>query len=176
MHPNKAGKDMKSAFKGLLWLASIGGLSLLLHQFVFFVIAVPSASMYPAIERGDRILTTRILRRAAIERGDVLVFYSDELSEIMVKRVIGLPNETIEINAQGHVLVNGQRLPEPYVQYPDTRPGRFVVPDGEYFFLGDFRTHSFDSRRWEDPFIPGNKILGQARWILYPFARQSVLK
>ncbi|HYF81746.1 MAG TPA: signal peptidase I [Clostridia bacterium] len=166
---------MSAAIKAFSNIAVIIIASILLYNFVFFVIVVPSASMYPTIDIGDRIITTRIHDASSIERGDILVFYSDELQETMVKRVIGLPNDRVEIDLNGKVFVNNQKLDEAYVKYPDNTSGRYKVPEGEYFFLGDFRDHSFDSRKWENPFIQEDKILGEAKLILFPFDRMSML-
>ena len=167
---------MKKVLKGLSFIASVVIMTTLLYNYVFFIILVPSASMYPTIEIGDRIITTRIHDTSSIERGEILVFYSDEFKETMVKRVIGLPNDQIEINSDGKVSVNNQELNETYVKYPDPKSGSFKVPEGEYFFLGDYRLHSYDSRKWNDPFISESKILGQARFILFPFDRISILE
>lgn len=76
--------------------------------------------MYPAIQPGDRILTTRLYDTGEITRGDILVFQSEELDEVLVKRVIGLPGDGIVIKETGEVFVNGERLAEEYVEYPDT--------------------------------------------------------
>lgn len=167
---------MRSVLKGLSYIAGIAIVFILLYKFVFFVIVVPSASMYPTIKIGDRIITTRIHNSSSIERGDILVFYSDELHETMVKRVIGLPKDRIQIKLDGKVYVNNQKLNEPYVKYPDNKSGSFIVPEGEYFFLGDFREHSYDSRKWGNPFIQEGKILGEAKLILFPFHRISMLE
>lgn len=164
---------MKTVLKGLSYIAGISIAIILLFNYVFFAIIVPSASMYPMIEVGDRIIATRIHSTSSIERGDILVFYSDEFREVMVKRVIGLPNEKIEIDSEGRIFVNDKKLNESYVKYPDNLGGSFQVPDGEYFFLGDYREHSYDSRKWDAPFIPETRILGEAKLILFPFDRIS---
>ena len=167
---------MKIVLKKLSFIASVIIIFVLLYYYVFFVIIVPSASMYPTIDIGDRIITTRIHDSDSIERGDILVFYSDEFQETMVKRVIGLPNDKIDIDSEGNVYVNSQKLEEPYVKYPDNKSGSFNVLEGEYFFLGDFREHSLDSRKWGDPFISKENIIGEARLIIFPFDRTSILK
>lgn len=133
--------------------------------------------MYPSIEIGDRIITTRILDTSKIGRGDILVFRSDEFNEIMVKRVIGLPKDQIEINPEGEVSVNNEKLAEAYVHYPDhlNLSGSYKVAEGEYFFLGDYREHSLGSRKWNEPFIPESKLLGEAKLILFPLNRIMVL-
>lgn len=148
---------------------------MLLYYFAFFIVIVPSASMYPTIKIGDRIVTTKIYNVSSIKRGDILVFHSDELNETMIKRVIGLPNDNINIDFNGNVFVNNVKLDEYYVKYTDNREGDYTVPEGEYFFLGDYREHSFDSRSWNDPFIPAEDVLGKAKYIIFPFKRFSVL-
>lgn len=151
-------------------------IAVVINNFIFFLISVPSGSMYPTIKPKDKIITTRIYNINKIKKSDILVFYSDELQETMVKRVIGLPNDSVEIKEDGSVFINGQKLDEPYVIYPNSRTGKFKVPDGEYLFLGDYRSHSFDSRSWKDPFIPVKNIKGKAVFILFPFDRVSKLK
>lgn len=151
-------------------------IALAINKFILFVISVPSGSMYPTIKPKDKIITTRIYNFNNIERGDILVFYSDELQETMVKRVIGLPNDLVEIKKDGTVLINGENAEEYYVVYPDSRTGKFKVPDGEYLFLGDNRSHSFDSRSWKEPYIKAENIKGKAVFILFPFNRVSKLE
>lgn len=167
---------VKKLFKSwALYIAFAIIIALLIKKFLFFEILVPSGSMYPTIKPNDRILTTRIFNTATIKRGDILVFYSNEYHEMMVKRVIGLPNDAVKINGDSSVFVNGKRLNEPYVKFPDARGGDYKVPNGEYLFLGDYREHSLDSRLWKDPFIPEKELQGKAVIILYPFNRASIL-
>lgn len=166
---------MKNALKWISYTAVTVLIALFLYKYVFFTIIVPSPSMFPTIDVGDRIVTTRIHDASSIERGDILVFYSDEFRETMVKRVIGLPNDLVEIDESGKVSVNDQRLDEAYVIFPDSISGSFKVPEGKYFFLGDFRAHSLDSRKWNDPYIPEDNLLGEAKFILFPFERISKL-
>lgn len=151
-------------------------IALVINKFILFVISVPSGSMYPTIKPKDRIITTRIYNFNNIKRGDILVFYSEELQETMVKRVIGFPNDLVEIKEDGSIFINGNRIDESYVMYPDNRNGKFKVPDDEYLFLGDNRLHSFDSRSWKDPFIKAENIKGKAVFILFPFERVSKLE
>ena len=134
-------------------------------------VRAPAPSMYPAIQPGDRILTTRLYDTGEITRGDTLVFQSEELDEVLVKRVIGLPGDGIVIKETGEVFVNGERLAEEYVEYPDSLAGQYLVPEDSYYFLGDFRVHSFDSRKWNQPYIPEGAILGEAKWVVTPLSR-----
>lgn len=148
-----------------------GLLYFLITRFLFFFISVPTPSMYPAIQPGDRILTTRLYDTGEITRGDILVFQSEELDEVLMKRVIGLPGDGIVIKETGEVFVNGERLAEEYVEYPDSLAGQYLVPEDSYYFLGDFRVHSFDSRKWNQPYIPEGAILGEAQWVVTPLSR-----
>lgn len=151
-------------------------IAVVINKFIFFVISVPSGSMYPTIKPKDKIITTRIHNVNKINKGDILVFYSDEFQETMVKRVIGLPNDSVEIKEDGSVFINDQKIDESYVKYPDSRTGKFKVPGGKYLFLGDNRAHSFDSRSWKDPFIPAENIKGRAIFTIFPFDRVSKLE
>ena len=99
------------------------------------------------------------------ERGDIMVFlHPHDPSRALVKRVIGLPDDVIEIDT-GRVVRNGKRLHEPYVVNPDTRgfdPVR--VPEGSYYVLGDNRLVSSDSRHWG--FVPDELVIARA-WLSY---------
>ncbi len=151
-------------------------IAVVINKFIFFVISVPSGSMYPTIKPKDKIITTRIHNVNRIKKGEILVFYSDEYQETMVKRVIGLPNDLVEIKEDGSVFINGQKIDESYVMYPDSKTGKFKVPEGEYLFLGDNRAHSLDSRSWKDPFIPVENIKGRALFTIFPLDRVSKLE
>lgn len=161
------------------WLAPIAValiLSLLVRTFVFFSINVPTGSMIPTIEIGDHIFVTKIYNRNNIKRGDIVVFYSKELKEPLIKRVIGLPGETVEVKADGTVFVNNRKISEPYVKNNGGKSGTYKVPQGEYFFMGDNRAISYDGRYWNNSFIASKDIKGKARAVYYPFNRIGILK
>ena len=141
---------------------------LLLINYVFFLIRVPTGSMLPTIQEGSWLFVTRMHNVEGIERGDVLVFGSDELNLTLVKRCIGLPGDHVVIDDYGNVSVNGTPLDEPYVVYASHMSGEFWVPEGHYLFLGDNRYNSYDARMWDTPYIPGERIIGQARFTLWP--------
>ena len=110
-----------------------------------------------------------------MQRGDIVVFDSDELNETVIKRLIGLPGDTIKIDGTA-VYVNGKKLDEPYVEYPLESYGTYKVPEGKYFFLGDNRANSNDSRFWKDPYIDADKIQGKAQIKIYPLSQIGFLK
>ena len=99
------------------------------------------------------------------ERGDIVIFlHPRDTSRALVKRVIGLPGDVIEIE-DGQVIRNGERLEEPYVVHSDTRSfAPVVVSDGSYYALGDNRLVSSDSRDWGP--APEEHIIGRA-WLSY---------
>lgn len=115
------------------------------------------------------------------ERGDVVVFeYPRNLEEDYIKRVIGLPGETIEIR-DGQVFVNGHRLDEDYLGGASTfcsgsnrcNYDAIVVPPGELFVMGDNRANSSDSREWDT--LSLHRVIGQAWVLYYPFEDWGVI-
>ncbi len=121
---------------------------------------VASWSMAPTLRPADLLLTRRLRRSEGPRRGDIVVIRSAELGRRVVKRVIGLPGETVEVGAGG-VSVDGQPLDEPYARATGGAAGTFRVPVGSYFVLGDNRSASLDSRRWKQPFVSRGAIEGR---------------
>ncbi|MGD9804333.1 MAG: signal peptidase I [Hyphomicrobiaceae bacterium] len=119
-----------------------------------------SWSMYPALHHGDVVLTRRVRETEPIRRGDVVLIASAELGRPVVKRVVGLPGERVEVGAHG-VTLDRIDLREPYVAIHGGPPGSFCVPMQTYFVLGDNRPWSNDSRCWTMPFVPAAAIWGR---------------
>lgn len=130
------------------------------------IYAIPTASMSPTLEPGDRIVVTRYLRGVP-ERGHVVVFRSPKNpQELLVKRVVGLAGEVIDSRG-GRVRIGGYTLPEPYVR-ADASAAAIepqVVPASSYYVLGDNRGESSDSRVWGA--VPRTLIVGRARMVLW---------
>jgi signal peptidase I len=128
---------------------------------------IPSESMEPTLMVGDGIVVNRLsYLNDAPERGDVVVFYSDEYNgEKLIKRVIGIPGDVIDIE-NGSVYVNGCKLVESYacgVTNPSlSEVSHYEVPEDSVFLLGDNREFSADSRWWENPYISYDDIVGKA--------------
>lgn len=143
-------------------------------KFLFFFAYVPTGSMIPTIAEQSWIFSTRVYDTDSIKRGDILVFESDELDIILIKRVIGLPGEQVDIK-EGKVYINGVLLNEPYVVNASRETMSFTVPEGCYLFFGDNRTHSNDARLWRHPYIPAEKITGKALFTIFPFKNFGTL-
>lgn len=138
-------------------------------NFVVNVTVVPSGSMLPTIAEYSLLLCPRVYNTEKLERGDIISFQSDELDKILIKRLIGLPGEHVEINAEGVVSIDGEVLEEEYVVYQMTDyPCTFDVPEGHYLFLGDNRSGSADARMWDDPYIPADAIISRAKFTVWP--------
>ena len=126
--------------------------------------------MENTIMTGDRVLGLRFSYWfSEPKQGDIVIFkYPDDENQNYIKRVIGLPGDTIEI-VEGLVYVNGELLEEPYLwEEPRGSFGPYVVPEGHYFMLGDNRNNSRDSRYWNNKYVSDEQILGKAYWIYYP--------
>ena len=169
------------------WVAVIVGalvVALVVKTFLFQAFYIPSASMEPTLEKGDRVLVNKLSYDVHdVNRGDVVVFElpADQVAadgiKDLIKRVIGLPGDTIETR-DGVVYVNDRRLDEPYLP-KGTRTGdpqngnnpaidRQVVPDGTVFVMGDNRSNSHDSRYKDRGPIPIDSIVGRAFVLVWP--------
>ena len=151
---------------------------LVVDNFLLINAVIPSESMENTIMTGDRIFGNRLAYLFDDpERFDIVIFkYPDDESQRFIKRVIGLPGETVEIR-EGKVYINGSDTPLDDSFTPETPVGNFgpyTVPEGCYFMLGDNRNNSRDSRIWDNPYVKKEKILGKA--VLRYFPGIEVLK
>ena len=151
---------------------------LVVDNFLLINAVIPSESMENTIMTGDRIFGNRLAYLFDDpERFDIVIFkYPDDESQRFIKRVIGLPGETVEIR-EGNVYINGSDTPLDDSFTPETPVGNFgpyTVPEGCYFMLGDNRNNSRDSRMWDNPYVKKEKILGKA--VLRYFPGIEVLK
>lgn len=156
--------DIKKRSFFLEWGVPVIGaviLAFLINKFIVFKVEVPSKSMVPTLNVDDRLFARRVYKPENLERGDLVIFYSEEKDLLMIKRLIGLPNDEVIIDS-GKVSVNGEELVEDYIGKPDNLSGEYSVPSGKYFFLGDNRAESFDSRAWDNTFIDEKDIKGEA--------------
>lgn len=133
---------------------------------------IPTGSMEPTIQVNDRILANRLVYRFKdIERGDVIVFDPPavpgvDTSTPYVKRVVGLPGDTVEIR-EGRTLVNGKEfIVDQVTERPFYSRSEETVPDGMLFVLGDNRNSSQDSHIWG--YLPTDNVIGRADIIYWP--------
>lgn len=161
----------------LSWLQVIVSAALIAFCLNSFIIAnsrVPSASMENTIMTGDRVIGSRLSYQFFEEpkRGDIIIFrWPDNEKILFVKRIIGLPGETVEIR-NGAVYINGSETPldEPYLREAMTlEPDMsFTVPEDAYFCMGDNRNESMDARYWKHTFVFRNKILAKVIFRYWP--------
>ncbi|MBW1976640.1 MAG: signal peptidase I [Deltaproteobacteria bacterium] len=175
----------KSTFREYAEAAVIAVLlALFIRTFVVQAFKIPSGSMEPTLLVGDHILVNKfiygiklpVVRKTIIpiskpSREDVIVFiYPVDKSKDFIKRVIGLPGDTIEIVGRD-ILINGKRFPDRHAYYSEKSSsmdnpwssyhfGPITVPRGHFFVMGDNRDHSYDSRFWG--FVPSGAIEGKA--------------
>ena len=195
--PRPADQEERRSFLRELPILFIVALAvaIVLKTFVVQAFFIPSGSMEPTLEPGDRVLVQKVVYGP--DRGDVIVFSDPQgrpgpdrgivgglvhwLSstlgierpehEDFIKRVIGLPGETVELR-DGRLFVDGVRIREPYLKGAvDTRDyGPVKVPEGALFVLGDNRLNSNDSR-FGLGFVPVDKVVGRAFAIVWPPSR-----
>ena len=133
---------------------------------------IPSESMEDTIMTGDRIFGNRLAYiNKDPQRFDIVIFkYPDDETQLFIKRVIGLPGETVEIR-DGKVYIDGAETPLDDSFTPEPPQGNWgpeVVPEGSYFMLVDNRNRSKDSRFWTNTFVKKEKILGKAVLRYFP--------
>ncbi len=149
-------------------------LALFIRTFVIQAFVIPSGSMLPTLQIGDYVLVNKFVYRfRAIHRGDIIVFkYPKNEAEDYIKRVIGLPGETLEIRGR-QVFINGKPLDEPYAVYGSTPFGTVTpntfgpihIPPGKLFMMGDNRDNSLDSRLWG--LLDERKVEGKALLVFF---------
>ena len=192
---------MKEKFKSEIreWTESIVIaliLALLIRTFVIQAFKIPSGSMIPTFEIGDRIFVSKFIYGARLpftkirlpalrqpHRGDIVVFVSPETpKKDFVKRLIALEGETVEIK-NGSILINGKDIYGPtsvksnyyYNRGDYGKDGMAVtVPEGFYFTLGDNSANSRDSRYWG--FVPKKNLIGKAVFLYWPIQRIRIIR
>ncbi|GAB4455062.1 MAG: signal peptidase I [Anaerolineales bacterium] len=130
-------------------------------------VRVDGLSMNPTLQNGEYVLVSRLSYKTGLpQRGDIIVFsFPLDERQDLIKRVIGLPGETIRIQG-GEVFVNGRKLQEPYIAQSPAYTGEWTVGEGQLFVLGDNRNDSKDSHQWG--LLPIQNVIGKALLIYWP--------
>lgn len=143
---------------------------------------VSGESMTPTLQENDNLIVDKITYRFKDpERFDIIVFpYRYKKKTYYIKRIIGMPGETIQIDEQGNIFINGEILEESYGKEVIRYQGRAAEPitlgEDEYFVMGDNRNGSSDSREEDVGNISRKEIIGRAWVRIYPFDKFGVLK
>ena len=161
------------------WVVIIGVALLgafIIRTLLFQAFFIPSPSMTPTLKVHDRLLVNKLSYDVhPVHRGDIVVFKRSALRgtseggiKDLVKRVIGLPGETVESSPDGHMEINGRELSEPYLPSgtPSTGVAPTIIPPGHYWVMGDNRTNSADSRVFGP--IGKGQIVGRAFILIWP--------
>lgn len=166
----------RETFETIVWAFA---LAMIIRTFIVQAFWIPSGSMIPTLEVGDRVLVAKFWNWFfEPSRGTIYVFrYPEDRDRDFVKRVIAVPGDSVDIR-EGTVYVNGAPVDEPYVRNRDRytlRPSRlfpetpFTVPKDSYFTMGDNRPNSQDGRFWG--FVPASDIHGPVFFRYWPLSR-----
>lgn len=164
----------KEIFEWVKIIIAAAAIAFFLNTFIIANSTVPSGSMETTIMTGDRIIGSRLAYKLGgdPERGDIVIFDHEtgpgNEETRLVKRVIGLPGETVEIR-DNQLYIDGTLQDEPYLREAmESDDYHFEVPEGCYLMLGDNRNYSADARYWPDPYVPEKKILAKVLFRYYP--------
>ncbi len=162
---------LKSTIYALIIVAAVAAI---IATLVLPVLQISGTSMEPTLKNGEIVV---LVKTSNLEYGDLCAFaYSNK---VLIKRVIGLPGDTIVIEKDGTVYLNGYALEEPYitekgfgecdVEFP------YTVPENEYFLLGDQRTTSIDSRSTIIGCVPKEQVIGKLYFRIWPLSDFDIL-
>lgn len=178
---------MKKSFGETLWewfkaLVVAGVLAVIVRYFIFIPLRVEGDSMEPALQADSYLLFHKV---NAIDRFDIILFRDDN-GEVYIKRVVGLPGETVAYQ-DDMLFIDGQRVLEPFLDEAREENQIFTtdftipesaneqkIPSGHYFVLGDNRPRSKDSRMFG--FVPFESVEGTAKVVIYPFDQMHLIK
>ena len=162
-------KAYNKALGGTIYVLTIvAAVAVLIATLVLPVLQIEGTSMEPTLSNGDIVLLTKTTR---FDHGDLCGFTWN--NKLLIKRVIGLPGDWIEMDTDGNIYLNGEKLDEPYVQQKDfgecDLEFPFQVPQEQYFVVGDMRENSIDSRNTLIGCIPKDQIVGKVFFRVWPF-------
>ena len=169
-------KAYNKALRGTIYVLTIvAAVAVLVATLVLPDLQIEGTSMEPTLSNGDIVLLAKTTR---FDRGELCGFTWN--NKLLIKRVIALPGDWIEIDTDGTVYLNGEKLEEPYIDRKAlgecdlTFP--FQVPAEQYFVIGDMRESSIDSRNTVIGCIPKDQIVGKVFFRVWPFKRMRFFK
>lgn len=178
----QSGSVLKELFGWIVYILIIAGLSFLIITYVGQRTRVSGSSMETTLSDGDNLIVDKISYRFQDPRRyDIVVFpYRYEENTYYIKRIIGLPGETVQVSG-GYVYINGEQLTSDiYGLEPMETAGEAAEPitlgENEYFVLGDNRNHSSDSRDPSVGVLKRNELVGKAWVRIYPFDKIGVIQ
>ncbi len=182
----REGHTVKNVLREIAsWALTIAAaviLAFFLNRVVLINARIPSGSMENTIMEGDRLFGLRLAYTfTEPKRGDIVIFkYPDDETQNYVKRVVGLPGETVDIR-EAKVYIDGSDTPleEDYLKeewVKETGPYHFEIPQDCYLMLGDNRNNSWDARYWVNTYVSKEEILGKAWVRYYPLPTFGLLK
>ena len=187
-----ARQEWKQFLREILETVGLAVILFLVINVISARVRVEGFSMLPTLDNGEYVLISRLAYKIGeYHRGDIIVFRPpmypdapfwqrlfglpgfDDNYEDYIKRIIGLPGETVRI-ANGSVYINDVPLKEPYIAAPPDYSNEWAVPEGQLFVLGDNRNNSADSHAWG--FLPEANVLGKALVVYWPFAEFKIIQ
>ena len=174
--------EIKSITRDVIFAAVM---AILIVVFVVQPVKVEGTSMQPRLENEERIFVNKFKYNfEPVQRGEIVVFwYPEDPSKSFIKRVIGLPGESIDMDPLGHITINGIPIDESYLapernqaaraKWSQVRPEWKYVKQHYYFVMGDNRDASNDSRSWG--LVPEKYIYGKAMFRYWPLPRMGTL-
>ncbi len=173
--PKKKSKKEAVTAEIISWVKTILAALVMAWFITTFLIVnaqVPSGSMENTVMTGDRLIANRLSYTfSEPKRFDIVVFkFPDDESKLYIKRIIGMPGDTVEIK-NNEIYINGSTEPldDSFIKEPmNTMNAVYQVPEGHYFMMGDNRNNSSDSRFWNNTYVAEDKILGKAIFKYYP--------
>ena len=185
-------QEWKQFLREILETVGLAVILFLVINIISARVRVEGFSMLPTLDNGEYVLISRLAYKIGeYQRGDIIVFRPpmypdapfwqrlfglpdfDDKYEDYIKRIIGLPGETVRI-ANGAVYINDVPLKEPYITTPPDYSNVWAVPEGQLFVLGDNRNNSADSHAWG--FLPEENVLGKALVVYWPFAEFKIIQ
>ncbi len=165
---------LKLLYNTVASLIVVAAAAVLVSMLFLPVLRVTGTSMTPTLH-SDQLVVCR--KFGSYKNGDIIAFYHN--NKILLKRIIGVSGDTIDIDDNGIVTVNGKRIEEPYIDAPSKGVCDiklpYQVPENRVFVMGDHRSDSIDSRTKEIGCVAEEMIVGKVIWCIYPLGDMKLL-